>query len=365
MVDRARSEDAGEAFAPRHALSRAMSAIWPARSGSDQAAIVNRESVINLLLAGGLLAAALLALAAGEIFFITLATKVAILALAGVGLNLVLGYGGLVSFGHAAFFGLGGYAAGILASHAQTFDPIMESPFLIEGTTQMPVIWLVAVIVAALAALPIGALSLRTAGVYFIMITLAFAQMIYYFAISWPAYGGEDGLSIYVRNEFPGLNTLDPLTFFGICYAILIAALWFSSRMTRSRFGLALAAARQNDVRLASVGIRPFRIRLTAFVVSAMITGLAGALYADLNRFVSPAMLSWHTSGEIIVFVILGGVGRLFGPVAGAALFIILEHSLGGVSEHWQFLLGLLLLGVVLFARGGLIGLIAGERRHG
>jgi branched-chain amino acid transport system permease protein len=229
----------------------------------------------------------------------------------------------------------------------------------------MPVIWLVAIVAAAIAALPIGALSLRTAGVYFIMITLAFAQMIYYFAISWPAYGGEDGLSIYVRNGFPGLNTLDPLTFFAICYALLIAALWFTSRVTRSRFGLALAAARQNDVRLASVGIGPFRIRLTAFVISAMITGLAGALYADLNRFVSPSMLSWHTSGEIIVFVILGGVGRLFGPVAGAALYIILEHSLGGVSEHWQFFLGLLLLAVVLFARGGLIGLVAGERRHG
>ncbi len=327
--------------------------------------LLNRESAINLLLGGGLLAAPLIALAAGEIFFVTLATKVAILALAGVGLNLVLGYGGLVSFGHAAFFGIGGYAAGILASHAQSYEAIAEWPFLIEGTQSMPVIWLVAIVAAAVAALPIGALSLRTAGVYFIMITLAFAQMIYYFAISWPAYGGEDGLSIYVRNGFPGLNTLDPLTFFAICYVLLIAALWFTSRVTRSRFGLALAAARQNDVRLASVGIGPFRIRLTAFVISAMITGLAGALYADLNRFVSPSMLSWHTSGEIIVFVILGGVGRLFGPVAGAALFIILEHSLGGVSEHWQFFLGLLLLAVVLFARGGLIGLVAGERRHG
>ncbi len=325
---------------------------------------MTREGWINLCLALGLLAAPLIAVAADEIFYVTLATKVAIFALAGAGLNLVLGYGGLISLGHAAFFGLGGYAAGILASQAQNYEPIASWPITIEGTTQMPVIWLVAILVSGLAALPIGALSLRTAGVYFIMITLAFAQMIYYFAVSWPAYGGEDGLSFYVRNQFPGLNTLDPLTFFAICYVILMIVLAFCSHLTRSRFGLALEGARQNELRLASVGIRPFRIRLSAFVISGMITGLAGALYADLNRFVSPAMLSWHTSGEIIVFVILGGVARLYGPVAGAMLYIALEFLLGGVSEHWQFLLGLLLLLVVLFARGGLIGLLAGERRH-
>ena len=325
---------------------------------------MTRESWINLGLALGLLAAPLIAVAAAEVFYVTLATKVAILAMAGAGLNLVLGYGGLVSLGHAAFFGLGGYAAGILASHSQNYEPLLTWPVVIEGTTQMPVIWLVAIAVSGLVALPIGALSLRTAGVYFIMITLGFAQMIYYFAVSWPAYGGEDGLSFYVRNGFPGLDTLDPLSFFAICYILLMAVLLFSSSLTRSRFGLALEGARQNELRLASVGIRPFRVRLAAFVISGMITGLAGALYADLNRFVSPAMLSWHTSGEIIVFVILGGVARLYGPVAGAALFIALEFLLGGVSEHWQFLLGLLLLFVVLFARGGLIGIVAGERRH-
>ncbi len=325
---------------------------------------MSRENAINLTLALGLLAAPFLAMAMDEIFYVTLATKVAILALAGVGLNLILGYGGLVSFGHAAYFGLGGYAAGILASHAQNYQPIATWPFLIEGTTQMPAIWLVAILASALAALPIGALSLRTSGVYFIMITLAFAQMFYYFAVSWPAYGGEDGLSIYVRNGFPGLNTLDPLTFFAICYVILMLTLVFMSRLTRSRFGLALEGARQNELRVASVGIRPFRVRLTAFVISGMITGLAGALYADLNRFVSPAMLSWQTSGEIIIFVILGGVGRLYGPVAGAMLYIILEFTLGGASEHWQFMLGLLLLAVVLFARGGLIGLLTGSSRH-
>ncbi|MEQ9348635.1 MAG: branched-chain amino acid ABC transporter permease [Thalassospira sp.] len=325
---------------------------------------MNRETLINSVLAIALVAVPLIALGMDEPFIITLATKVAILAMAGVGLNLVLGYGGLVSFGHAAFFGIGGYAAGILASHALNYEPILSWPFELEGTTQMIIIWIVALIASALIALAIGAITLRTSGVYFIMITLAFAQMIYYFAISWPAYGGEDGLSIYVRNGFPGLNTLDPISFFALCVVMLGIAMAFSAVLIRSRFGLALQGARQNTQRMTAVGIAPFRIRLVAFVISAMITALAGALYADLNRFVSPSMLSWHMSGEIMVFVILGGVGRLFGPLAGAGLYIILEHLLGGVWEFWQLPLGVLLLIVVLFARGGLVGVLAGERKH-
>ncbi|NUH64643.1 branched-chain amino acid ABC transporter permease [Sulfitobacter sp. S0837] len=322
---------------------------------------MTRETILNTFLFLLLPATALAAFALDEPFIITLATKAAILALAGVGLNIALGLGGLVSFGHAAFFGLGGYAMGILAAHAQSYTPIMESPFLIEGTKSMPVIWLVALAVSALAALLIGALSLRTSGVYFIMVTLAFGQMLFYFAISWPAYGGEDGLSIYVRNGFPGLNTLDPLTFFGIAFVILAAVLFFAGRLARAPFGLALSAARQNAERVEAVGLAPFKLRLVAFVISGAVTGLAGALFADLNRFVSPTMFSWQTSGEIMIFVILGGVGRLFGPVAGAALFILLEHVLGGLSEFWHIYLGLLLLLVVLFARGGMIGLIAGR----
>lgn len=326
---------------------------------------MKRETFINALLALGLLAVPLWALSADEPFYITLATRVAIFALAGVGLNIALGLGGLVSFGHAAFFGLGGYAMGVLASHAQSYTPMMEWPFQIEGTKSMPVIWITAVIASGLAALVIGALSLRTAGVYFIMITLAFGQMLYYFTISWPAYGGEDGLSIYVRNGFPGLNTLDPIQFFAITYVILGIAIVFSALLAKSPFGLALNAARQSAERVETVGITPYRLRLTAFVISGMITGLAGALFADLNRFVSPTMFSWQTSGEIMVFIILGGTARLFGPVAGAALFIALEQVLGGLSDYWHIYLGLLLLGVVLFARGGIIGTLAGEEaRH-
>ena len=317
-----------------------------------------RERHLNILVLALLAAVPLLAYVSDEPFTITLSTKVAILALAGVGLNFALGLGGLVSLGHAMFFGIGGYAMGILASHAQSYMPIYDSLFVLEGTKSMLVIWLVAVLAGATAALVIGALSLRTTGVYFIMITLAFGQMFYYFTISWPAYGGEDGLSIYMRNGFPGLNTLDPIQFFALCYGVLLVVLYLFRRLEQSPFGLVLKASRQNPLRVTTVGLGVYHIQLIAFVMSGAVTALAGALFADLNRFVSPSMFSWQTSGEIMVFVILGGIARLCGPVIGAAVFILLEQILGDLSQFWHIYLGVLLLLVVLFAKGGLTGLI-------
>ena len=323
------------------------------------------ERHINWIILALLVLVPAYAYVADEPFTITLTTRAVIFALAGVGLNLALGQGGLVSFGHAAFFGMGGYAMGILASHAQSYTPLMETPFLIEGSNSMPVIWLVAIVASALTALLIGALSLRTSGVYLFKVTLAYGQMLNYFTISWPAYGGEDGLSIYVRNQFPGLNTLDPIQFYGICFVILCLALFFVDRLNKSPFGMALMGAHQNEERALTVGINVNRVRLVAFVISGAITGLAGALFADLNRFVSPTMFSWQISGEIMIFIILGGVARLFGPVVGAALFIMLEHFLGGLSDYWFIYLGAILLLVVLFAKGGLIGSLAKkETRH-
>lgn len=319
------------------------------------------ETYINTAVLGGLLALPLWAVMVDEPFTITLVTRAVILALAAVGLNIVLGIGGLVSFGHAAFFGLGGYAMGILAYHAQTYSVLDLGLFTTEGTKSMPVIWLVAMIVSAVAAFFIGLLSLRTSGVYFIMITLAFGQMFYYFAISWALYGGEDGLSIYVRNGFPGLNTLVPIQFFVICFAILCIVLFLKARLQVSPFGLALNAARQTTARVETVGLSPMRLKLAAFVISGAVTGLAGALFADLNRFVSPTMFSWQLSGELIVLIIIGGVGRLMGPVIGACIFVALEHFLGGITEFWHVYLGIILLCVVLFGRGGVIGLLTGR----
>ena len=311
---------------------------------------------INAALILALLLVPVYAQLSGDIFSLTLATKVVILALAAVGLNVALGLGGMVSFGHAAFFGLGGYVTGMLATHHMNAEPLLGTAW--TGSQDMLVIWPVALVVCAAAALMIGLLSLRTSGVYFIMVTLAFAQMMYYLAIAWPAYGGEDGLSFYVRNQFAGMDTMTPLTYYLITLAVLLCALWLFARLSHSGFGLVLQAVRQNPQRVQSVGISPFQVQLTAFVMSAVITGLAGSLYADLNRFVSPQSLSWHFSGEIIVFVILGGVARLMGPVIGAMVFVLLEHWLGSVSEHWQFFLGLTLLMVVMFARGGVLGLL-------
>jgi branched-chain amino acid transport system permease protein len=321
-----------------------------------------KEWLVNAVLALGLLAVPLVAIWIDEPFYITLAARVAILALAGVGLNLALGLGGMVSFGHAAYFGLGGYVAGIMAHHAFAGTPVFAG---IPGSNQMLVIWAAAAVLSGLLALVIGALSLRTSGIFFIMITLAFAQMIFYFTLSWPAYGGEDGLPIFVRNQFPGLNTARTWHMFLLAYIVLLLALGFFAMLRAARFGAALMAIRQNPDRAAAVGISPFGVKLVAFVLSGMITGLAGAMMADLTRFVSPAMIAWQMSGELIVIIILGGVGRLFGPVAGAAILVAFEVIFGGMTEHWQFFLGLVLLAVVLFARGGLIGLLAGRERHG
>ena len=323
-----------------------------------------REYQLNKIILSIFLIIPLWAFVTDEPFTITLMTRATVFALAAVGLNIALGLGGLVSLGHAVFFGIGGYSMGILAFHAQTYTPLMEWPMLVSGSKSMPLIWINAVIMSALAALLIGILSLRTSGVYFIMITLAFGQMFFFFSISWSAYGGEDGLSIYIRNEFPGLNTLVPIQYYALCLALLCTVLWINSRLINSPFGLALNAARQVPKRVETVGLNPMRLKLAAFIISGAVTGLAGALFADLNRFVSPTMFSWQTSGEIMVFVIIGGVGRLFGPVVGALMFVALEHWLGGLSDFWHIYLGILLLGIVLFGRGGLIGMICGEARQ-
>ena len=320
-----------------------------------------REYHLNTIILGIFIIIPIWAFMADEPFTITLMTRATVFSLAAVGLNIALGLGGLVSLGHAVFFGIGGYSMGILAYHAQTFTPLMEWPILVSGSKSMPLIWINAVLISALAALIIGILSMRTSGVYFIMITLAFGQMFFFFSISWSAYGGEDGLSIYIRNGFPGLNTLVPLQYYALCLALLCAILWVNSRLIKSPFGLALNAARQVPERVETVGLHSMHLKLTAFIISGAITGLAGALFADLNRFVSPTMFSWQTSGEMMVFVIIGGAGRLFGPVVGALVFVALEHWLGSLSDFWHIYLGILLLGIVLFGRGGLIGMICGE----
>jgi branched-chain amino acid transport system permease protein len=284
--------------------------------------------------------------ATGQFFPLTLFTRIIILALAATSLNLILGYGGMVSFGHAAYLGIGGYVVGILAS---------------EGVTSGFVQWPLAIGASALFALAVGALSLRTRGVYFIMITLAFAQMIYYVAVGLERYGGDDGLTIYQRSRFAGFDLSDKVQFYYLCLGLLVAAIWLVSRLVNSRFGMAIQGARSNDRRMQAIGFPTFRYRLAALVIAGMMGGLAGALLANHTDFVSPAVMHWTRSGDLIVITVLGGMGSLFGPLIGAVTLLMLEEGLSRVTEYWQIIVGPLLLLVVIYARGGIEGVLAGR----
>jgi branched-chain amino acid transport system permease protein len=286
----------------------------------------------------------------GSRFLLTLFTRIVILALAAVSLNLILGYGGMMSFGHAAYLGIGGYAVGILA---------------FEGVLTGFVQWPVALFVSALFALVIGALSLRTRGVYFIMITLAFAQMAYYIVAGLARYGGDDGLTIQKRSQFvEPLNLSNKVQFYYVCLALLFASIYLVWRIVNSRFGLVIQGARSNDTRMRAIGFPTYRYKLTCFVIAGTLCGLAGALLANHTDFVSPAMMYWTRSGDLIIMVVLGGIGSTFGPLFGAIALLVLEEALSGITEYWQIILGPLLLLVVLFARGGIDGLL-GKVRYG
>jgi branched-chain amino acid transport system permease protein len=267
----------------------------------------------------------------------------------------------MVSFGHAMFFGIGGYAVGILAAHGAA-----------SGWIQ----WPVGILAAALWAAVIGALSLRTRGLYFIMITLAFAQLVYYVGAGLEAYGGDDGLNIS-RSRFPGLLDLrDKASFYWLCFALLCGTLWFCSRFANSRFGLVIRGARSNDLRMTALGFPVFRYRLAAFILSGAFGGLAGILLANEGAYISPAMMSWVKSGDLIVIVVLGGMGALFGPLYGTIAFFVLEESLPplldlgrkGWGEYWQIVFGPMLVLIALYAKGGIDSLFGSAkewRRHG
>jgi branched-chain amino acid transport system permease protein len=286
----------------------------------------------------------------GSRFLLTLFTRIVILALAAVSLNLILGYGGMMSFGHAAYLGIGGYAVGILA-HEGVFSGFVQ--------------WPVALAASALFALVIGALSLRTRGVYFIMITLAFAQMAYYVVAGLARYGGDDGLTIYKRSEFVApIDLSNKVQFYYVCLALLFASIYLVWRIVNSRFGMAIQGARSNDMRMRAIGFPTYRYKLTCFVIAGTLCGLSGALLANHTDFVSPAMMYWTRSGDLIIMVVLGGMGSTFGPLFGTIALLLLEEVLSGITEYWQIILGPMLLLVVLFARGGVDGLL-GKVRHG
>jgi branched-chain amino acid transport system permease protein len=323
----------------------------------------------NLVVAVLLLFLALMpvyATVTGNFFLLSLFSRIVILAIAATSLNLILGYGGMVSFGHAVYLGIGGYVIGMLAH---------------EGVTSGFLQWPIALAVSALFALIVGALSLRTQGFYFIMLTLAFSQMTYYVAAGLDRYGGDDGLTINRRSQFADLINLGNRTqFYYLCLVLLFASIGLCWRIVNSRFGMVIRGARSNDRRMQAIGFPTYRYRLAGFVIAGSICGLAGALLANQTGFISPAMMHWTRSGDLIVMVVLGGMGSVFGPLIGAVTLLVLEETLPllirlaalpfvgqelavKASEYWQIVLGPLFLLVVLFARGGINGLLESLRR--
>ena len=295
-----------------------------------------------------------LAVAVRDPFIVVIATRIMIFAIAALSLDIILGYGAMISFGHAAFLGIGAYTAGILAFHG-------FGDFLVQ--------LVVAVVLSAAFGLLTGAIALRTRGVYFIMITLAFGQMAFFFVVSLSAYGGDDGLTMRARSTIFGMPWLrDDFIFFYVALGFLAGLFVLARLLIGSRFGRVLRGTRDNALRMEAIGFAPFPYQLTAYVIAGCIAGIAGVLLANQAEFVSPAYMTWQRSGDLIVMLVLGGTGTLVGAVAGAAAFIMLEETLAPLWQHWKLGLGAILILIVLFTRGGLVGFIArvcGGGRHG
>lgn len=306
---------------------------------------VTLRSLFGLVVLVSFASVPMVAEAMDELFYRDVFARMMIWAIAAVSLNLILGFGGMVSFGHAVYMGIGAYTVGILAYHDVT-----------SGWIQ----WPLGLGVCALVALAFGAISLRTRGVYFIMITMALAQMVYYLSISVEEYGSDDGLSIHERSDF-GLSfySLDePIHLYYTIFVVLLVSLFVSWRVVGSRFGAVVRGAKSNEARVEAMGFSTYGYRLTCFVLAGVMCGAAGLLSANLEAFVSPDEMHWKASGELIFMVVLGGMGTLFGPVAGAMVFWLLSEFLAGITEHWHLIFGPFLVLVVLFAPGGIDALL-------
>ena len=285
-----------------------------------------------------------LVLAIGQPFYLDLARRIMILAIAAVSLNLILGYGGLVSFGHAAYIGIGAYAVGILGFYG-----------IFNGWLHL----LVAIGASALVALAIGAVSIRTSGIYFIMITLAFTQMLYYLGISVAEFGGDDGMRLKRRSQLGIVDLNDPVQFYYLALVLMLLSVLLVTKLVNSRFGMVLRASKSNEARSRAIGFSPYPYRLVAFVIAGAMCGLAGALYGNHTNYITPGLMSWQQSGDIMFMVILGGMATTAGPVLGAFVLLLVEDLLSSWTQHWQVILGPLLILSVIFFRRGLAGIFA------
>jgi len=285
-----------------------------------------------------------LVLAIGQPFYLDLARRIMILAIAAVSLNLILGYGGLVSFGHAAYIGIGAYAVGILGFYG-----------IFNGWLHL----LVAIGASALVALAIGAVSIRTSGIYFIMITLAFTQMLYYLGISVAEFGGDDGMRLKRRSQLGIVDLNDPVQFYYLALVLMLLSVLLVTKLVNSRFGMVLRASKSNEARSRAIGFSPYPYRLVAFVIAGAMCGLAGALYGNHTNYITPGLMSWQQSGDIMFMVILGGMATTAGPVLGAFVLLLVEDLLSSWTQHWQVILGPLLILSVIFFRRGLAGIFS------
>lgn len=312
-------------------------------------AMTVRRVIVPALLFAGLAIAPLFAQFGTESFILSLLTRVMVLGLAALSLDLLIGYAGLISFGQAAFLGIGAYAVGILASHG-----------INDIFTQAAAALAASAIFAAIT----GAISLRTRGVYFIMITLAFGQMLFFLATSLASYGGDDGMTLPSRSLIFGHDLLDnDRVLYYVAFATLAVVYLVCRTIVASRFGRVLRGARQNPVRMQAIGFSPYRYQLVLYIIAGMIAALAGVLLANTSEFVSPATMSWQRSGDLIFMVVLGGMGSLHGAVVGAVAFLLTEEILAGFTEHWHIIFGPLLILCVLYIRGGITPLVERSRR--
>lgn len=291
-------------------------------------------------------------------YMISVVTRFLIYAIAAVSLDLILGYGALVSFGHAMFFATGGYVVAIIAHHHSMMDPI----FFWEGTNQVLILWPIALLVCAILGAIIGFFALRTRGVQFIMVTLAFAQLLYFILLSLQPYGGDEGLFMYERNQLPFIDLEDRLQFYYVCLTVFVLWVLFCIFIVRSKFGFLLKAIRQSERRVKNLGAAPKSYQLVAFIWSAVGTGLAGILWANYAGLVTPDMASWIKSGEFLAMVVLGGMGSLYGAIGGVIVFLGLERLLTTWTEHWMIVMGPILVLVALYAKQGLFGRFFGGR---
>ena len=288
---------------------------------------------------------------ANQPFYLDLLSRALILGIAAISLNLILGFGGMISLGHAAYIGIGAYCVGI-PSYYDYYNGWLHLALALS--------------VSAIFALITGAISLRTKGVYFIMITMAFSQMGYFTFLSMEEYGADDGLVIYSRSEFPEWMSMDSgaILYYWI-FAVLLLSLFFTHRLVNARFGRVIVGSRFNEQRMQALGFNTYRYRLTCYVISAMMCSVAGMLFGNFAGFISPDIMGWARSGELIFMVIIGGVATFFGPLVGTIVFVLLEEFLSAITVYWHLIFGVMLVALVLFGKGGIHGWLSSWDRKG